>query len=259
MFEAQKLESLWPSLPVSLPCKGCEASEEHAPSLFLGQLQSEFSKPPPYLRLEAVHVLSVLESRKKIISKTHQIRLTPTSRLDLLLKPQVEQKVKVDVTQHGRDRTALRSTLFCVNDDAVLHCSGIEPFSDQAQNHRVRNAMGHHLAQPLTIDSREITADVGFKHLHHLLGHDLQAQSLQRVMRATAGSEAMTAFKEIRFKHRFQYARYGPLQQPVPDSGNSQRPSSNFARPFGYLDPPDRRCTIGACFQLCADRLDLRF
>jgi hypothetical protein len=53
--------------------------------------------------LEAIHVLPELESRHEIISKTHQIRLTPTSRFDLLLKPQVEQKVKVDVTQHGRD------------------------------------------------------------------------------------------------------------------------------------------------------------
>jgi len=34
--------------------------------------------------LEAVHVLSVLESRHEVISETHQIRLTPASRFDFL-------------------------------------------------------------------------------------------------------------------------------------------------------------------------------
>src|SRR6266404_5317120 len=103
MFESQKLEGLRSSLPVTLPCNGSEASEEYAPSLFLGQLQPEVGKPLPHFCLEAVHVLSILESRHEIISETHQIRLTPTKRFDLLLKPQVEQKVKIDVTQHRRD------------------------------------------------------------------------------------------------------------------------------------------------------------
>src|ERR1022692_1595956 len=102
MLESQKLESLWSSLPVSLPCDGREAPEEYVPSLLLGQLQPKFSEPLPHSCLEAVHVLAVLESNHEVISETHQIRLTPTSRFDLLLKPQVEQEVKIDVTQIGR-------------------------------------------------------------------------------------------------------------------------------------------------------------
>jgi hypothetical protein len=98
MLEAQKLESLWSALPVSLPCNGREAPEEYAPSLFLGQFQPKIGEPLPHLHLEAVHVLSELERHHEIIGETHQIRLTPTSRFDLLLKPQVEQEVKIDVT-----------------------------------------------------------------------------------------------------------------------------------------------------------------
>ena len=146
MLEAQKLECLRSSLSVPLPRDGREAPEEDAPSLFLGQLQPKFREPLLHFRLEAVHVLSELESRHEIISKTHQIRLTPTSRFDLLLKPQIEQEVKIDVTQHGRDRTALWSTLLCMDDDPILHRSSIEPLSDQAQNHWVGNAVGYHLA-----------------------------------------------------------------------------------------------------------------
>jgi hypothetical protein len=46
-------------------------------------------------------------------------------------------------------------------------------FSDQAQNHRISNAVGYHLAQPLTIYAGEIAADIGFEHLPYLLRHDL--------------------------------------------------------------------------------------
>ncbi|PYS61538.1 MAG: recombinase family protein [Acidobacteria bacterium] len=45
----------------------------------------------------------------------------------------------------GRDRTALRSPLLCVDDNTILHRSSIQPFSDQARDHRICNAMGYHL------------------------------------------------------------------------------------------------------------------
>src|SRR2546428_14025473 len=44
----------------------------------------------------------------------------------------------------GRDRTALRRTRLCADDDAVLHDAGPEPFTNQAQDDAVCNAMRHH-------------------------------------------------------------------------------------------------------------------
>jgi len=73
----------------------------------------------------------------------------------------------------------LRSTFPCVDDNSILHRSGIEPFPDQAQNYWVCNAMGYHLAQPLMIYASEMAADVGFKHLSYFLCRDLHAQNRQ--------------------------------------------------------------------------------
>ena len=109
------------------------------------------------------------------------------------------------------------------------------------------------------IYAREIAADVGFKHLTYFLRHDLHAQSLQRMMWVSTRSEAVTAIEEICFKYGFQNARYCPLQQPVRGSWNSQRPRPDLARPFGYLDPPNRRCVVGAFLEPCTDCRDLRF
>ena len=67
-------------------------------------------------------------------------------------------------------------------------------------------------------DAGEVAADIGLEYVAHLLGHDLQAQGLQSVMRVTPRSKAVTAVEEIRFKHGLDNARYRPLQQPVRDS-----------------------------------------
>jgi len=101
MFEPQKLESLWSSQSVAQTCYARESPKEYAPSFLLGQLQPELRKPLPHFLLEMVHILSELETHYEIVSETHEIRLASTLRFDLLLKPQVENKVEVKVAQHG--------------------------------------------------------------------------------------------------------------------------------------------------------------
>jgi hypothetical protein len=101
MLEAQKLEGF--RSPQSVPQTGhaCESPKEYAPSFLLGQLQSEFREPLPHFLLELGRILSELETHHEVISETQQIRLASTFRSDLLLKPKIENKVKVKVTQHG--------------------------------------------------------------------------------------------------------------------------------------------------------------
>src|SRR5258707_15696868 len=85
-------------------------------------------------------------------------------------------------------------------------------------------------------DAGEVAADIGLEYVVHLLGHDLQAQRLQSVVRVAPRSKAVTAVKEIRFKHCLDNARYRSLQQPIRDrgarsgSGSSTGISANPAR-----------------------------
>jgi hypothetical protein len=66
MFEAQKLEGLRPSQSVPQTGHACESPKEYAPSLFLGQLQTEFREPLPHFLLEMVHILSELETHHEV-------------------------------------------------------------------------------------------------------------------------------------------------------------------------------------------------
>jgi hypothetical protein len=97
------------------------------------------------------------------------------------------------------------------------------------------------------INAGEVAADIGLEHMTNLLCHDMQAQSLQGMMRVAPWSKAVTAIEEISFKHSLENARDRPLQQPV-DSGTPQWSRSDLARSFGYLDPPNRRRAVRAFF-----------
>ena len=98
------------------------------------------------------------------------------------------------------------------------------------------------------INAGEEAADIGLEHMTNLLCHDMQAKSLQGVMRVAPWSKAVTAIEEIGLKYSLENARDRPLQQPVSDSGNPQWSRSDLARPFGYLNPPNRRRTVRAFF-----------
>src|SRR3977135_1556838 len=100
------------------------------------------------------------------------------------------------------------------------------------------------------IDAGEVAADIGLEYVVHLLGHDLQAQCLQSVMRVAPRSKAVTAVEEIRFEHGLDDARYRSLQQPIRDRGDPQWARSGFAWTFGYFNPPDRWFAIGADSQV---------
>src|SRR6266404_6097289 len=78
-------------------------------------------------------------------------------------------------------------------------------------------------------------------------------------MRASPRPISIADVAEVCFENRFENARHRLLKQAVRDSGNSQRPRSGLARPFGYLNPPNRRSPVSTSSQLYADLLNPLF
>ena len=106
------------------------------------------------------------------------------------------------------------------------------------------------------IDPGEVAADIGLEYVAHLPSHDLPPKGLQGVVRVATRSKTETAVEEVGFEHSLEYARDRSLQQPVRDSGNSQRSRAALAWSFGYFDPSDRWRPVHACLQLSADFLN---
>ena len=65
------------------------------------------------------------------------------------------------------------------------------------------------------INAGEVAADIGLEHKANLLGHDMQAQRLQGMMRVAPWSKTVTAVEEVGFEHSLENARNRPLQQSV--------------------------------------------
>src|ERR1700738_3430861 len=80
-------------------------------------------------------------------------------------------------------------------------------------------------------DAGEVAAGIGLEYVVHLLGHDLQAQRLQSVVRVAPRPKAVTAVEEIRFEHGLDNARYRSLPQPT------KTPSTTAS-----VMPPTPRC-----------------
>src|SRR6185436_8382660 len=99
VLEAEKLKRLGP-LSAFAPRGGGKTSEEQQPSFVLGQLQIESRKTLPQLTLELLRISPKLEAPYEIIGKTHEERLASTLLFELLLKPQIEREVQIQVTEH---------------------------------------------------------------------------------------------------------------------------------------------------------------
>src|SRR5215813_1069524 len=246
--ESQEVERLG-SRAVFRRGHGGEASEEQQPRFLVGQYQVESRQSLPQVSVEALRVPPVLERRHKIIGKPNQVRLPSHRPPHSLLEPEVEHIVQIDVGEDGAERTALRRARLRTDDDPVLHDAGPEPFTNQAQNDAVRNAVRDHPPQPLMVDVVEVSVDVGFVEVPRFFRDQRGSQGTQRVVRAALRPKSIRAVQKVRLEHRFQDARDRTLNQPVLDCGNAQWSRSDLARPFRNLHPPDGWRPIGPGFQ----------
>ena len=98
MLESQKLKGFRLRAVLRFPF-GSEASKENQPRLLVGQFQIESRKTFPQISIEPFRVPFVLETCHKIIRKPSQICLTLAPLPKLLLEPQVENKMQIDIGQ----------------------------------------------------------------------------------------------------------------------------------------------------------------
>jgi len=69
----------------------------------------------------------------------------------------------------GGEGTALGRSFLRSRDHTILHRACPEPFTNQTQDHAVRNPMCHHPEQPLMINMVEVSSDIGLVEVSHFL------------------------------------------------------------------------------------------
>ena len=121
VFEAQEVERL--RLSAVFRRRSAAKRPKSSSRVFSSaSVQVEPRKPLPQLPVEAFRIPLVLETHHKIIGEPTSDTPRPgTIGLNLLLEPEVEHIVQVDVGQERAERTALRRSLLGSDDDPVLH------------------------------------------------------------------------------------------------------------------------------------------
>ena len=106
----------------------------------------------------------------------------------------------------------MRDSLLGPYDDAVLHHPGPEPLAHKPQNHRVRDAMRHHLPEPRVVDVREVPANIRLMDVLPLPTNQGDAECPQRLMWVASGTISVGALHEVLLVDGAKNARHRALQ-----------------------------------------------
>lgn len=232
MREAQEVEGLRFALSPAASVLPGEAPELDQPRLLGVQLQPELAQPFGHRALEALGVVTELEPGNPIVGIPHRDHIAPGVAPPPLLYPQVEHVVQVDVGQQRTDAAALHRTQITSAQPAFFQHARVQPFLDQPHHARVSHAVFDEQDQLVVFDGVEELADVGIENEAHLPCAHTHCHSIQRVVRALAGPEAVAEPEEVLFVDGVQDFDRCALDDLVLQRGHAQRALA----PVGLVD-----------------------
>jgi hypothetical protein len=116
-------------------------------------------------------LVSMLESYNEVVTVAHDDYFALGLLLSPLLNPQVEYVMKVDIGQNGTDTAALNRTHLTLYPLPLFQHTRPQPFSYQAYDASVSDAVLYKLHQPSVVKGIEESTNVGIEHPVHLLRH----------------------------------------------------------------------------------------
>ena len=147
--EVKRLGFAQPSAPAVLLRKSSKFDQ----SGFIGmQFKIKLSKTLNKHFLELLGILSVLEAHHKVIAKPHDDHVAGCTRLPPVVRPDVEDVVKINVGKQRTDTAPLRYAFFANNPRAFFQNSRIQPFLDVPQDPFVYDSMLDEFYQPFMVD-----------------------------------------------------------------------------------------------------------
>src|SRR5262249_17511804 len=181
-------------------------------SRFVGmQLETKPRESLAQFRQKPLCFVSMLESRDKVIRKTHEdylpARLLPSPSLN----PEVENIVEIDVRQQRADTPALNRSYLTQYSLALFHHARLQPFLGQAHAALDGDAGLNELHQPSLIESVVKLPDVGVEHPVHSSRSDPNRPGVQRLMRAAPRLEPIRESQEVLFVNRVHHLARGTL------------------------------------------------
>jgi hypothetical protein len=108
----------------------CEATKFDEFGFRRFQSQTESPQPLDKCFLNTKSVRAILETQHEVVDISHHAGLTPKPGLDHPLEPQIENIVKIYITQQNADRPSLRGPLLARVNLSALKYTCLQPAPD---------------------------------------------------------------------------------------------------------------------------------
>lgn len=200
---------------------------------------------------------SMLKSDNKVVGPSNDDHLTSRSVLTSLLRPKIQDVVKIDVRKQGADAPTLRHSFFRLLSLTIKHDSGLQPFLDQADHALILNSMFDKFDQPFVVEVIEKSSDVSIQDPVHLLGVDADVQGVETVVLPSARSVSIRKSKEVSFIDCIQNLCRGSLNDFILQHRYPQ--GALFAVGFCNEHSSHWLCLVPASLQSLAQRLKIFF
>ena len=178
------------------------------------ELERERRQPLAHRLKEAAGVGLMLETDDDVVGIAHEDHVAFGFTPSVALGPEVEPVVQVDVGEQRRDRRALPRPLLCGSNLSRFENPRLQPFSDQADDALVADAVLQQPDEPILAHRVEELRNIGVDDEVHLGAVDRRRQGVERVVRPSPRPKAVAEAKEILLVNRVQRCDRGALDDP---------------------------------------------
>jgi len=165
----------------------------------------------------------MLEAGHKIISITHDNHVAVSLLPSPALGPEIERVVQVDIGEQRRNHRSLSRAPVVHSYDPVFEYARLQPFTDQADDALVADAVFLKPDQPVLVHTSEKVLHVGIKYPVHLPRGDCYRQGVQPIMWASTGSKPVGEADEVAFVDGIEHHNGRALDNFVLQGSDRQR------------------------------------
>src|SRR3989338_693080 len=189
---------------------GRKAAKFQNPRLLGMKFQAELEHALFEVSQKLLGLRFVLKPNNKVVGPAHDDHLTARFVPSSLLRPEVQNVVKINVRRQGANAPALRLSFFRFCSKAINHDTRLEPLPDQADHFLIPNSMLDELNQPIVAEVIEKSSDVAIQNPVHF-AEQTHVQGVEAVVLPFSRSVSVGEIKKVCLIDRVQNFSCGAL------------------------------------------------
>jgi hypothetical protein len=223
MGETQEIEGLRPAFPPKTTAVSRKASELDEPGLIGMKAKAESGQAIPEVIQKTQGLPAVLESQDKVVGVPDDDHIASSKTTTPMMRPEVQDIVKVHVSQERRDDRPLRCAYARRRPLARFGDSCPKPFTDQAENPAVRNAVLEEFKQIVMVDGVEESLNICIEYPVHFPRDQAHIEGVQPIVSAAPRPEPVGEVEKVHLIDGIEHRGHRMLDDFVLQRDNPQR------------------------------------